>query len=67
MSDDSHGVDQVGTNYGRLLAYVKKAGIDRIYYVDEAGERKDSRFPKAGISSIALTELEQLPFWATLD
>lgn len=67
MSDDSHGVDQVGTNYGRLLAFVKKAGIDRIYYVDGAGEPKDSRFPNAGVSSIALADLEQLPFWAAVD
>lgn len=66
MSDDSHGIDQIGTNYARLLAFVKTAGIDRIHYADRAGERKDSRFPNAGFSSITLTDLAQLPFWVNL-
>jgi histidinol-phosphatase (PHP family) len=67
MSDDSHGIDQLGTNYGRLLAFVQKAGIERICYIDPAGTRKDDRFPNAGFSSISVTELAQMPFWANLD
>lgn len=66
MSDDSHGIDQIGTNYARLLAFIRKAGIDQIHYADRAGVRKDSRFPNAGFSSIAVTDLAQSPFWANL-
>ena len=59
MSDDSHGIDQIGTNYARLLAFIRKAGIDQIHYADRAGARKDSRFPNTGFSSIAVTDLAQ--------
>ncbi|KAF1830041.1 histidinol phosphate phosphatase H [Decorospora gaudefroyi] len=67
MSDDSHGVDQIGTNYARLLAFVQKAGIKQIYYVDQAGVRKDSRFLSTGFSSITVSDMMQLPFWTNLN
>jgi histidinol-phosphatase (PHP family) len=64
MSDDSHGTDQVGTNYARLLAFIQKAGIETIHFAAKGGEtRKDSRFPNAGFSTIAVSDLAQLPFW----
>ena len=66
MSDDSHGVDQIGTNYLRLLAYIQKAGIEEIHFVDPAGVRKDGRFPSAGFSSIATSKLAKLTFWERL-
>ena len=62
MSDDSHGIDHIGTNYARLLEFVKKVGIDRVHYVEPVGQGKDGRF-----SSIAVTDLVQLPFWGNLD
>ncbi|KAF2731655.1 histidinol-phosphatase [Polyplosphaeria fusca] len=63
ISDDSHGVDQVGTNYARLLEFIKTTGITDISYADSGAARKDSRFPNAGFSSIAVVELAQFPFW----
>ena len=66
MSDDSHGIDQIGTNYARLLAFIQKAGIEKIHYAD-SGVRKDSRFPNAGFPSINVTDLARLPFWAKLN
>jgi histidinol-phosphatase (PHP family) len=64
MSDDSHGNEQVGTNYERLLAFIQKAGIEKIHFAAKGGEtRKDARFPNAGFSTIAVSELAQLPFW----
>ncbi|RMZ73403.1 histidinol-phosphatase [Pyrenophora seminiperda CCB06] len=67
MSDDSHGIEQIGTNYARLLAFVDKAGIGRIHFADRAGIGKDSRFPNTGFSSIDVTDLVQLPFWSNLN
>ena len=64
MSDDSHSTDQVGTNYARLLQFIQQAGIELIYYADPDAGRKDSRFPNAGFSSIAVDDLVQLPFWS---
>ncbi|KAF1915225.1 histidinol-phosphatase [Ampelomyces quisqualis] len=63
LSDDSHGTDQVATNYARLLAFVQNAGIKEIHYVDRAGLRCDDRFPSAGFSSIQTSSLAALPFW----
>ena len=67
MSDDSHGVDQIGTNYTRLLAFIQTAGIERIHYADPTGIQNDSRFPNGGFSSISVADLAQLPFWTSLD
>lgn len=64
MSDDSHGIDQVATNYGRLLEYIQKVGIREICYVDKEAAPKDSRLA-AGFSSITVADLGQLPFWTT--
>jgi histidinol-phosphatase (PHP family) len=64
MSDDSHGVSQVGTNYQRSLAFIKKAGIKDIWYADrKAGKTSDARF-STGFSKVSVGELEQHPFWA---
>lgn len=64
MSDDSHGTDQVGTNYPRLLQFIQKVGIKEIFYVDRDAEITDSRF-SAGLSSITVDDLRQLPFWTS--
>lgn len=63
MSDDSHGIDQLGTNYGRLLLFIRKAGIEEIHYIDPSGAQSDVRFPNAGFASIATSKLAVLPFW----
>jgi histidinol-phosphatase (PHP family) len=64
MSDDSHGIDQIGTNYARLLSFVQKAGIEELHYIDPSGVRKDKRFPSAGFASTT-SGLAALPFWGT--
>ncbi|KAH9868830.1 hypothetical protein J1614_007905 [Plenodomus biglobosus] len=66
MSDDSHGVDQIGTNYKRMLAFIQRAGIEKIHVADRDGERQQTRFPSIGFSSITVAHLAQLPFWESL-
>jgi histidinol-phosphatase (PHP family) len=63
MSDDSHGIDQIGTNYARLLTFIQNAGIEEIHYIHTSGVRNDDRFPNAGFTSIATSKLAALPFW----
>lgn len=63
MSDDSHGIEQIGTNYVRLLAFLQKAGIEEVHYLDRSGIRNDARFPNAGFASITTSKLSALPFW----
>ncbi|KAF1960591.1 histidinol-phosphatase [Byssothecium circinans] len=65
MSDDSHSIDQIGTNYTRLLNFIQKAGIEEIMYADSDAPPRDGRFPNAGFSSIAIDDLVQHPFWST--
>lgn len=65
MSDDSHGIDQVATNYPRLLQYIQKVGISDISYVDKEAAPRDARF-SAGVSSIPVKKLLQLSFWTTV-
>ncbi|PVH96559.1 histidinol phosphate phosphatase H [Periconia macrospinosa] len=68
MSDDSHGIDQIGTNYSRLLDFIQKVGIKEIHYVDSdtsstTSTTTDKSAPHAGFSSITVGDLSQLPFW----
>lgn len=62
MSDDSHGVAQVGTNYGRLLDFIRTTGIKEIWYAQRGAQPRDERF-LAGFVSMSLDELERLPHW----
>ncbi|KAJ4316083.1 hypothetical protein N0V94_005642 [Neodidymelliopsis sp. IMI 364377] len=67
LSDDSHGIEQIGTNYPRLLQYIQKAGVEQIYFAAKGcRDRTDSRFPSAGFSTIAVAALADLPFWTNL-
>jgi histidinol-phosphatase (PHP family) len=67
LSDDSHGIEQIGTNYPRLLKYIQKAGVDKIHFAAKGcGVRVDSRFPSAGFSTITVADLAELPFWTNL-
>ncbi|KAF2035149.1 histidinol-phosphatase [Setomelanomma holmii] len=66
MSDDSHGVDQIGTNYARLLAFIERAEIAEINFVSRDGVRIDERFPSAGFLSIATSSLAESSFWKNL-
>lgn len=43
LSDDSHGVHAVGLNYSRLRDYLKRTGIDQLWYLDSPGESSMGR------------------------
>ncbi|KZM20545.1 Histidinol-phosphatase [Ascochyta rabiei] len=67
LSDDSHGIEQIGTNYPRLLEYIQRTGVEKIHFATRGcGYRLDSRFPSAGFSTIAVAALAELPFWSKL-
>ena len=66
LSDDSHGVEQVGLNYGRVLECVRSAGIEGLWHLSTVGqgvERADSRFPRVGWRSVAIEEMEKHAFF----
>ncbi|KAK5173451.1 uncharacterized protein LTR77_002132 [Saxophila tyrrhenica] len=66
LSDDSHGIDQVGLNYGKVLDCIKAAGINEICHLAPAADGvkvNDSRFPNVGWKTVAVNDLEAHGFW----
>jgi histidinol-phosphatase (PHP family) len=67
LSDDSHGVEQVGLNYHQCIPYLRRNGIARLYFLErdtgKAFQPRDSRFPGTTFGSLTLAELSELPFW----
>ncbi|KAF2725516.1 histidinol phosphate phosphatase H [Polychaeton citri CBS 116435] len=63
VSDDSHGVDQVGLNYGKVMECIEKAGIRELFYLAPAAANDsgahDTRFPTCRWQSILVTELKE--------
>jgi histidinol-phosphatase (PHP family) len=65
MSDDSHGIEQVGFGYRQVLDFVAQTGITVLHYLDlsDEGTPFDSRFPSTRIRSVSVEELEQKAFY----
>ncbi|KAL2832448.1 polymerase/histidinol phosphatase-like protein [Aspergillus cavernicola] len=65
LSDDSHGLDQVGLNYHRVLEFVDKVGISTLHHLDLAdGETPaDERFPRTVVRSVSVEEVKKMRFW----
>ncbi|KAI9736360.1 MAG: histidinolphosphatase [Cirrosporium novae-zelandiae] len=61
FSDDSHAVEQVGLNYGKVVQFIEKFGIKEIYYLqsDEKG------IGNTTVSVIAVSQLQNDAFYAT--
>lgn len=69
LSDDSHGVEQVGLNYQRVLEAVKKAGIEELVFLAPVGDGDvgplDERFEHVGWVSVSVADLEGHKFWTS--
>ncbi|KAF9892225.1 histidinolphosphatase [Aspergillus nanangensis] len=68
LSDDSHGLDQVGLNFHRVLGFMEQTGIETLHYLDLADEEDeeaavDDRFPRTRIRSMELAEVKRMGFW----
>jgi histidinol-phosphatase (PHP family) len=63
MSDDSHSIDQIGTNYPRLLEFVKETGIQELHYATEAPQNLDRQANTWRFTSMSVDEVSKLPFW----
>lgn len=63
LSDDSHGVDQVGLNYEKVLDFVEKTGIKEIHFLGRGSAGFDHRFPNVSMSSASLAALKGHAFW----
>ncbi|KAK5197427.1 hypothetical protein LTR99_000209 [Exophiala xenobiotica] len=66
LSDDSHGLDQVGLNYGRVLPFLEEIGLTLVTFLRNDGsqqEESDSRFPRLRCDYVELRELRNHAFW----
>jgi len=60
LSDDSHGIDQVGLNYGKVADCVRRAGIADLWYLAPAVDGSslfDNRFPSVTWRSTPVVDL----------
>lgn len=68
LSDDSHGIDQVGLNYHRVLDFIERTGISEVHYLEYAPESPssklpDARFPNIRVRAISVADLKLEQFW----
>ncbi|KAI7156963.1 histidinol-phosphatase [Hortaea werneckii] len=70
LSDDSHGVAQVGLNYAKTLACVEKAGITQLVRLNPAdgSEKDEGQIPVVGVPQmrwtlVAVQDLRRHEFW----
>ena len=63
MSDDSHGIKQVGTNYAQCLSFAEKTGITSIAFLAKGVVTKDNRFPGIFTNVVDLTEVKEHPIF----
>lgn len=62
LSDDSHGTDQVGLNYGKVLAFIEKTGIQEIYCLT-AGHKNDFEAAQQKAVKIPVSDLKKHKFY----
>jgi len=57
LSDDSHGIGHVATNYEKLPEFLEKAGIRTIVYFEKGSTTKDPRFPGVSVGMSKVKDL----------
>jgi len=69
LSDDSHGVAQVGLNYGRMKLYLEKMGVEEIWYlvgVEQKENGDESVGPRGRVVARRMKDWTLHRFWAGL-
>ncbi|KAL8973013.1 MAG: hypothetical protein Q9183_000220 [Haloplaca sp. 2 TL-2023] len=65
ISDDSHGLDQIGTHYRELLQFAKQVGVVQIAYLEKGSVTRDPRFANISFGSVGLSQLQSHPHSAS--
>lgn len=69
LSDDSHGVAQVGLNYGRMKTYLEEMGVEEIWYLVAADQRKEGDEQVGSRGRVIARRMKSWtshPFWTGL-
>ena len=59
LSDDSHGVGQVGFGYKRTLEFVEEMGITTLIVLQRGSMTRDPRFPGVFERQVLVKDLEK--------
>lgn len=57
LSDDSHQVGHVGTNYARLAGFLERVGIREVFFLQAGEAGPDARFPGVALARVETAEL----------
>ncbi|KAI2625222.1 histidinol phosphate phosphatase H [Xylaria nigripes] len=55
LSDDSHGIAQLGTNYGRALDFLSSLDVTTIWVLKRAGDLRAENKTKASLTEMAVS------------
>lgn len=64
ISDDSHGINHVGTNYSRLLMFIENTKICPVVFFEKGSPTKDIRFPGITTKIVSLAKIKEHPIFA---
>lgn len=59
LSDDSHGIDHVGTNFVRAIEYVGSLGVKELWTLEKKSGLENSSKGKLGVKSVALSNVKE--------
>lgn len=57
LSDDSHQVEHVATNYARLPEFLERTGIRELFFLQAGREGGDARFPGISLARVTASEV----------
>lgn len=63
LSDDSHGVDQVATNYARVLPFLEQTGITHLFAMQQTPTRFEGEKPRFEFVQHELKTVKSMQFW----
>lgn len=64
LSDDSHGIDQIGLNFEKVLAFMENTGIKEVYCIN-SGHENDFKAASQTARKIPMAELKKHGFWSS--
>lgn len=67
LSDDSHGVDQVGTNYNKAFKFMDRIGLPEIWYLEKSPDPSNQRLDATIARAVPMADLQEHQFWQQND
>ncbi|EIW73693.1 hypothetical protein TREMEDRAFT_25585 [Tremella mesenterica DSM 1558] len=63
LSDDSHGVSQVGLNYHRMRSYLLSAGVDQIWKLVSSSSDGETVGKRGRVKAVSVSDWAEGVFW----